>query len=119
MVQDIVAAFGKRIDNLNGMTPATKAKAKAKLGTLYVGVGYPEHWRDYSGLKVVPDDPLGNVQRSDLFDYQWTLSKLSKPVDKTEWWLNAQTVNALNLPIQNVLNFPASILNPPFFDPNA
>jgi len=119
MVKNIVAAFGKRIDNLTWMTPATKAKAKAKLGTLYVGVGYPEHWRDYSGLKILRDDPLGNAQRSSLFDYQWTLSKLGKPVDKTEWWLTPQTVNALNLPIQNGLNFPAAILNPPFFDPNA
>jgi len=119
MVRNIVAAFGKRIDNLTWMSPATKAKAKAKLSTLYVGVGYPEHWRDYSGLKVLRDDPLGNAARSDLFDYQWTLSKLRKPVDKTEWWLTPQTVNALNLPIQNGLNFPAAILNPPFFDPNA
>ena len=119
MVKNIVAAFGKRIDNLTWMTPATKAKAKAKLGTLYVGVGYPEHWRDYSGLKIMSDDPLGNAQRSDLFDYQWTLSKLGKPPDKTEWWLTPQTVNALNLPIQNGLNFPAAILNPPFFDPTA
>ena len=119
MVRNIVAAFGRRIDNLTWMTPATKAKAKAKLATLYVGVGYPEHWRDYSGLKILRDDPLGNAERSDLFDYQWSLSKLNQPVDKTEWWLNPQTVNALNLPIQNGLNFPAAILNPPFFDPNA
>ena len=119
MVKNIIAAFGRRIDNLTWMTPATRAKAKAKLGTLYVGVGYPEHWRDYSGLKILRDDPLGNAQRSDLFDYQWSISKLSKPVDKTEWWMTPQTVNAVNLPIQNGLNFPAAILNPPFFDPNA
>jgi predicted metalloendopeptidase len=72
MVKNIIAAFGKRIDNLTWMTPATRAKAKAKLGTLYVGVGYPEHWRDYSGLKILRDDPLGNAERSALFDYQWT-----------------------------------------------
>src|SRR5262249_57036280 len=83
MVKNIVAAFGKRIDSLTWMTSATKAKAKAKLGTLYVGVGYPEHWRDYSGLKVLHDDPLGNAQRPELFDYQSTLSKLSKPGDQT------------------------------------
>jgi putative endopeptidase len=119
MVKNIITAFGRRIDNLSWMSPATRAKAKAKLDTLYVGVGYPEHWRDYSGLKVLRDDPLGNAERSDLFDYQWTLSKLRKPVDKTEWWMTPQTVNAVNLPIQNGLNFPAAILNPPFFDPNA
>jgi len=70
-------------------------------------------------LKILRDDALGNAQRSNLFDYQWSLSELGKPVDKTEWWLTPQTVNALNMPIQNGLNFPAAILNPPFFDPNA
>lgn len=119
MVKNIIAAFSRRIDNLTWMSPATRAKAKSKLDTLYVGVGYPEHWRNYSGLKIVRDDPLGNADRSDLFDYQWSLSKLSKPVDKTEWWMTPQTVNAVNLPIQNGLNFPAAILNPPFFDPKA
>jgi putative endopeptidase len=119
MVKNIIAAFGRRIDSLSWMTPATRAKAKAKLDTLYVGVGYPEHWRDYAGLKIMRDDPLGNAERSDLFDYQWTVSKLSEPVDKTEWWMTPQTVNAVNLPIQNGLNFPAAILNPPFFDPKA
>lgn len=119
MVKNIIAAFGRRIDNLSWMTPATRAKAKAKLDTLYVGVGYPEHWRDYSGLKILRDDPLGNSERSDLFDYQWSIAKLKQPVDKTEWWMTPQTVNAVNLPIQNGLNFPAAILNPPFFDPAA
>ena len=116
MVKNIILAFGRRIDNLDWMSPATRAKAKAKLDTLYVGVGYPEHWRDYAGLKIVRDDPLGNAQRSELFDYRWSLSKLGKPVDKTEWWMTPQTVNAVNLPIQNGLNFPAAILRPPFFD---
>jgi putative endopeptidase len=116
MVKNIILAFGKRIDNLDWMSPATRAKAKAKLDTLYVGVGYPEHWRDYSGLIVKRDDPLGNAERSELFDYRWTLSKLNKPVDRTEWWMTPQTVNAVNLPIQNGMNFPAAILSPPFFD---
>src|SRR5215510_6485710 len=119
MVKNIIAAFGRRIDKLTWMSPATRAKAKEKLGTLYVGVGYPEHWRDYSGLKILRDDPLGNAERSGLFDFQWSLSKLNKPVDKTEWWMTPQTVNAVNLPIQNGLNFPAAILNPPFFDAKA
>jgi putative endopeptidase len=65
MVKNIIAAFGRRIDNLTWMTPATRAKAKAKLDTLYVGVGYPEHWRDYSGLKILRDDPIGNAARCD------------------------------------------------------
>jgi putative endopeptidase len=119
MVKNIIQAFGRRIDKLDWMSPATKAKAKAKLDTLYVGVGYPEHWRDYTGLKIERDDPLGNARRSELFDYQWSLSKLNKPVDRTEWWMTPQTVNAVNLPIQNGLNFPAAILRPPFFDMNA
>src|ERR1043166_5431078 len=89
-----------------------EAKAKAKLETLYVGVGSPEHWRDYAGLQIVPDVALGNAQRSELFDYRWSLSKLSQPVDKMEWWMTPQTVNAVNLPIQNALNFPAAILKP-------
>lgn len=119
MVKNIILAFGRRIDNLTWMSTATRAKAKAKLDTLYVGIGYPERWRDYSGLKIVRDDPLGNAERSELFDYRWSLAKLGKPVDKTEWWMTPQTVNALNLPIQNALNFPAAILEPPFFDPAA
>lgn len=119
LVKNIVAAFGKRIDNLAWMSPETKAKAKAKLSTLYVGVGYPDHWRSYAGLKIVRGDALGNAQRVGLFDYQWSLAKLNKPVDKSEWWMTPQTVNAVNLPLQNALNFPAAILNPPFFDMNA
>lgn len=119
LVKNIVAAFGKRIDALTWMTPETKAKAKAKLSTLYVGVGYPDHWRSYAGLKILPNDALGNAQRVSLFNYKWSLSKLDQPVDKTEWWMTPQTVNAVNLPLQNALNFPAAILNPPFFDMDA
>src|SRR5205823_7631101 len=116
MVKNIVAAFARRIDKLDWMTPETRSKAKAKLSTLYVGIGYPEHWRDYSGLKITRDDALGNSQRSELFDYYASVAKLAKPVDKTEWSMTPQTVNAVNLPLQNALNFPAAILNPPFFD---
>ncbi len=119
MVKNIVAAFGRRIDNLAWMSPETRTKAKAKLSTLYVGIGYPEHWRTYAGLKITRDDALGNRQRSDLFDYRASLAKLGKPVDKSEWSMTPQTVNAVNLPLQNALNFPAAILNPPFFDANA
>jgi len=119
MVKNIVAAFGRRIDNLAWMSPATRTKAKAKLSTLYVGIGYPEHWRNYAGLKITRDDALGNQQRSQLFDYHASLAKLGKPVDKSAWAMTPQTVNALNLPLQNALNFPAAILNPPFFDANA
>ena len=119
MVRNIVEAFRKRIDRLDWMSPATRAKAKAKLDTLYVGIGYPERWRDYSGLKVFSGDALGNHQRAELFQYRRSLAKLGKPVDKREWAMTPQTVNAVNLPLQNALNFPAAILNPPFFEAGA
>jgi len=117
MVENIKAAFGRRIDALTWMSPATREKAKAKVATLYVGVGYPDHWRSYAGLEIRRDDALGNAQRSELFDYHWSLAKLGQPGDKHEWWMTPQTVNALNLPLQNAMNFPAAILNPPFFFP--
>src|SRR5437660_1709631 len=119
MVKNIAAAFGKRIDRLDWMTPATRAKAKAKLSTLYVGIGYPEMWRDYSGLQVKRGEALANAERAELFDYRAAVARLGKPVDKRQWWMTPQTVNALNIPLQNALNFPAAILEPPFFDGTA
>ena len=119
MVADIVTQFGARVDALTWMTPATKAKAKEKLSTLKVGVGYPETWRDYASLQIRKDDALGNAQRADLFEFTYQLAKLGKPVDKGEWWMTPQTVNAVNIPLQNALNFPAAILQPPFFDAQA
>src|SRR5579885_929070 len=119
MVDQLKAAFAKRIDALAWMAPETKAKAKAKLQTLIVGVGYPDKWRDYSALTVVRGDALGNFERAELFEYRRNLAKLHQPVDRSEWWMNPQLVNAVNLPLQNALNFPAAILQPPFFDPKA
>jgi len=119
LVKNLIAAFNDRIDTLTWMTPATKQKAKAKLTTLRVGVGYPEKWRDYATLDVRQDDPLGNRLRATKFEYAHQLAKLDHPVDRGEWWMTPQTVNAVNLPLQNALNFPAAILQPPFFDPNA
>src|SRR5215471_13400692 len=119
MVEDLVKAFGKRIDALSWMSPETKAKAKEKLVTLKVGVGYPDNWEDYSGLEIVKGDALGNQQRAELFEYRRQLAKLHQPVDRGEWWMTPQTVNAVNLPLQNALNFPAAILQPPYFDPKA
>jgi putative endopeptidase len=116
MVRNIVDAFGRRIDKLEWMSRATRGKAKEKLAALYIGIGYPEQWRDYGGLKVAVDDALGNLERSELFDYHAALVRLGKPVDRSQWALTPQTVNAVNLPLQNALNFPAAILNPPFFD---
>jgi putative endopeptidase len=116
MVANIIAAFRKRIDALEWMTPATRAKARAKLETLHVGIGYPERWRDDAGLRIEKGDALGNRERAELFEYRAALAKLGKPVDKTAWAMSPQTVNAVNLPLQNAMNFPAAILNPPFFD---
>jgi endothelin-converting enzyme/putative endopeptidase len=119
MVANIIAAFKQRIEALSWMTPATKAEAEAKLSTLYVGIGYPETWHDYSGYEVKPDDLFGNVWRGNLFHYRWNLARLGSAVDRKEWSMSPQTVNAVNLPLQNALNFPAAILQPPFFDPKA
>jgi putative endopeptidase len=119
MVKNLLAAFDEGIDKLDWMTPATKQKAKAKIATLRVGVGYPETWRDYSSLVVKPDDALGNHLRAEALEYVHQKAKLGQPIDRGEWWMTPQTVNAVNLPLQNALNFPAAILEPPFFDPKA
>ena len=117
MVKDLIAAFNKRIDGLTWMAPATKAEAKRKLATLKVGVGYPDHWIDYSGLTVSPADAYGNQDRAELFEYRRNLAKFGKPVDRGEWAMNPQLVNAVNLPVRNALNFPAAILQAPYFNP--
>jgi putative endopeptidase len=117
MVHNLIAAFSRRIDHLEWMAPATKEKAKAKLAVLKVGVGYPDHWVDYSALTIKPDDALGNAVRAELFETQRNLAKLGKPVDRSEWVMTPQTVNAVNLPVMNAMNFPAAILQPPYFDP--
>jgi len=119
MVANIVAAFRKRIDALAWMDASTKAEAQAKLDTLYVGVGYGESWVDYSAYEVKPDDVFGNVWRGAMFEYRRQVGRLGGAVDRKEWSMTPQTVNAVNLPLQNALNFPAAILQPPFFDPAA
>ncbi len=118
MVHNLIVAFGRRIDRLDWMTPETRSKAKAKLGTIDVEVGYPERWRDYAKLDVLRDDALGNAERAERFEYRRNLAKLDHPVERGEWVMYPQTVNAVNLPVMNALNFPAAILQPPFFDPD-
>ena len=119
MVKNILAAFDARVAKLDWMAPATRAEARRKIETMRVGVGYPETWRDYSSLEIKADDPVGNLQRARLAEYRHQLSKLGKTPDRGEWWMTPQTVNAVNLPLQNALNFPAAILEAPFFDPKA
>jgi predicted metalloendopeptidase len=117
MVKNEIAAFARRIDKLDWMAPATRQKAKAKLAALKVGVGYPDTWRDYAGLEVIRGDAFGNAQRAERFELATSLAKLGRPVDRGEWVMNPQLVNAVNLPAMNALNFPAAILQPPYFDP--
>jgi putative endopeptidase len=119
MVANLIAAYRKRIEALTWMAPATKAEAQDKLSTLYVGIGYPETWRDYSSYEIKPDDIFGNLWRGSLAYYHWDIARLGKNVDRKEWSMTPQTVNAVNLPLQNALSFPAAILQPPFFDPLA
>ena len=119
MVANIIAAFRKRIEALLWMAASTKKEAEAKLTTLYVGVGYPASWRDYSAYPVKPDDIFGNLWRGRLFEYHYQVDRLGSAVDRKQWSMEPQTVNAVNLPLQNALNFPAAILQPPFFDAKA
>jgi endothelin-converting enzyme/putative endopeptidase len=119
MVANLLASFRTRLERLTWMTPATKAEALRKLGTLQVGIGYAGHWRSYDGLEIKPDDLFGNLWRDSLFNYRYELARIGKPTDRKEWTMTPQTVNAVNLPLDNGLNFPAAIFGPPFFDPKA
>jgi putative endopeptidase len=117
MVKNIVAAFDARLASLDWMAPSTRAEARRKLQVLKVGIGYPDKWRDYSSLDIRPDDPVGNLMRANLAEYRHQIAKIGQSVDQGEWWMTPQTVNAINLPLQNALNFPAAILETPYFDP--
>ncbi|HKB56152.1 MAG TPA: M13 family metallopeptidase [Lacunisphaera sp.] len=119
MVANIVRAFDARISRLDWMAPATKEQARAKLKSLYVGVGYPDRWEDYTGLGIDPADAAGNILRAEKFTYRRRVAKLGGPVDATEWCMSPQEVNAVNMPMRNALDFPAAYLQAPFFDPAA
>jgi putative endopeptidase len=119
MVDNIKAAFAQRVKAIDWMAPSTKAEALKKVETIVVGVGYPDHWRDYSGLQITADNPYANWKNAHLAEYRHQIAKIGKPMDRSEWWMPPQLVNAVNLPVQNALNFPAAILVKPFFDPNA
>jgi putative endopeptidase len=118
MVTNLIAVYRKRLENITWMAPATKEQAIAKLDGLYVGIGYPEHW-DEDNFEVKPDDIFGNLWRSSLARYAHERSLLGGPVDRQHWSMTPQTINAVNLPLQNALNFPAAILQVPSFDPHA
>jgi endothelin-converting enzyme/putative endopeptidase len=111
----IEETMGKDIDNLDWMSPETKIKAKEKLHTVMNKIGYPDKWRDYSKLEIVREQPLGNEERVDEFNFARDLAKIGKPVDKGEWYMSPPTVNAYYDPQQNNVNFPAGYFQPPFF----
>jgi len=115
MVKQIVTAFGKRVENIDWMAESTKKEALAKVQSVVVGIGYPDQWRDYGHYNPSPTNAYGNMVAAEKFEYRYQLAKAGKPLDKNEWWMNAQTVNAVNLPVQNALNFPAGILQFPFY----
>jgi putative endopeptidase len=116
LVKNLVEAYRQGIEKLDWMSPATKEKALAKLATFRPKIGYPDQWRDYSKLEIRRDDLVGNLQRSAEFLSQRELDKLGKPVDRSEWFMTPQTVNAYYNPGMNEIVFPAAILQPPFFN---
>jgi putative endopeptidase len=119
LVENLRTAYGARIDQLSWMSAETKVAAREKLATFRPKIGYPDQWRDYSGLQVVRGDAYGNAKRQAIFDWNHDLERLPRPTDKDEWFMTPQTVNAYYNPVFNEIVFPAAILQPPFFDPNA
>ena len=119
LVANLRAAMAARIETLDWMSPATKAQAEIKLASFDPKIGYPSKWRDYTALKASADDAFGNANRAQAFEYQRNLHKLGGPLDRTEWGMTPQTVNAYYNPPKNEIVFPAAILQAPFFDPNA
>ncbi|MFL6843460.1 MAG: M13 family metallopeptidase [Allosphingosinicella sp.] len=119
MVDNIKAAFARRVQSIDWMAPSTKEEALKKVKSIVVGVGYPDEWRDYSGLQISATDAYANRKNADLAEYRHQIAKIGKPMNRAEWWMPPQLVNAVNLPVQNALNFPAAILQKPFFDPKA
>jgi endothelin-converting enzyme/putative endopeptidase len=119
LVANLIATFRQRLQANTWLAASTKAEAIAKLDTLQVGIGYPDSWRSYAGLEIRRDDLIGNLMGAGLFDYHYQLGRIGKPVDRREWCMEPQTVNAVNLQLDNGLNFPAAILQPPCYDPQA
>ncbi|MBV8973357.1 MAG: M13 family metallopeptidase [Sphingomonadaceae bacterium] len=118
LVHNLLASMGARIDEATWMSPATKAEAHAKLATFDPKLGYPSKWRDYTKL-VVTNDPVANDAAAAAFEYDRNLAKLGGPIDRTEWGMTPMTINAYYNPPMNEIVFPAAIMQPPFFDPNA
>ena len=116
LVRNLLDAYRRDIETLDWMSPETKAGAQAKLAKLKTKIGYPNSWRDYGALVVARDDLWGNVTRAAEFEYRRNIDKLGRPIDRAEWLMSPQTVNAYYNPLMNEIVFPAAILQPPFFD---
>jgi endothelin-converting enzyme/putative endopeptidase len=119
MVKEIEEAMQRDIQALPWMTSVTKQRALEKLRTVANKIGYPDNWRDYSGLEIAGDDEMGNVLRARAFEFNRQLAKIGKPVDRGEWQMTPPTVNAYYDPQKNDINFPAGVLQPPLFDANS
>jgi predicted metalloendopeptidase len=119
MAKNFITAFGEGIDQLEWMSPETKKQAHIKLSKINVKIGYPDKWRDYSGLKIVRGDLVGNVMRSREFGHEYMMNRLGKPVDRSVWSMSPQTVNAYYSPTLNEVVFPAARLQYPLYDANA
>ncbi len=119
MVTNIKDAFATRVQTITWMAPSTRKEAIEKVRNIEVGVGYPDSWKDYGGYTLKPDTAYANAIGGEQARYAQQIAKIGKPLNRREWWMNSQLVNAVNLPVQNALNFPAAILQRPFFDPKA
>jgi len=119
LVKNLLAAYKSSIDTLDWMSPETKQQAQAKLAKFTPKIGYPNKWRDYSSLAIVKGDLVGNAMRASVFSHQRMINKLGKPIDREEWGMTPQTINAYYNPTMNEIVFPAAILQPPFFDAKA
>ncbi|MBF0547210.1 MAG: M13 family peptidase [Candidatus Riflebacteria bacterium] len=119
LVKNLLTAYRQSIETLEWMSPATRKEAQAKLAKFTTKIGYPDKWRDYSSLKIVRGDLWGNIIRANEFEYLRELNKLGKPIDRQEWGMTPQTINAYYNPELNEIVFPAAILQPPFFDASA
>ena len=119
LVQNLLAAYRQSIETIDWMSPETKKEAQIKLAKFTPKIGYPNKWKDYSGMQISKDDLVGNVMRASTFANQFELDKLGKPIDRDEWGMTPQTINAYYNPELNEIVFPAAILQPPFFDAKA
>jgi putative endopeptidase len=119
LVADLQAALAARLDHLQWMTEATRQRAHEKLAAFTAKIGYPDRWKDYSALTIRRDDLIGNVRRAAEWEWNYQVARLDKPVDRSEWQMTPQEINAYYNPSNNEIVFPAAILQPPFFDPNA